>query len=96
MKEKGADGNYPVQETQRFIQFITPGFKNKLSEELTSKCFLKLATHTRKFIYEHNTEIIEALVPNTVKDWHKDDGACNIIEGLVLLICEEPNYTKCQ
>lgn len=56
---------------------------------------MKLCTNTRKFIHPHNSEIIEMLIPNTVKDWHKDDGAINIIEGLVTLICEVQDVTIC-
>lgn len=95
LNEKGPDGNYPIQETQKFIQFITPGFKNSLTVELTARCFLKLCSHTKSFIHVHNTEIINTLIPETVKDWLNDDSTKDRIEGLVVLILAEEDSTKC-
>ena len=89
LNERGPDGNYPVKETQQFIQFITPGFKNKLTEEATSKCFSQLCKHTKSFIHEFTSEIIETLIPDQVKDWKCEEGTINILKGISILVCEE-------
>lgn len=42
----------------------------------------------------HTGEIMQTLIPTTTKDWKSDDCALNILEGLSILICEEPDYHK--
>ena len=40
--EVGPDGNYPIQEAQKFIQYATAGLKNNLTREFSARCLATL------------------------------------------------------
>ena len=58
LEYKSEDGTYLVAETNQFIQFITPGLENKRTKDISSRCFMKLAKHTKQYLYHHTSEII--------------------------------------
>ena len=59
---------------------------------------MKLAKHTKEYLYLHTGEIINTIVPTTVKDWKCNDSTQNIFESLAILICREgeSNEEKCK
>lgn len=72
LAEKSSHGLFLIDETNKFIQFITPGIKSKMTSEISSRCFMNLCKHTKNFLYVYVTEIIEQIIPKTVKDWRCD------------------------
>lgn len=86
LSKKDLNGNYYVAETERFIKFAIDGIKNKNTREISSNCLLKLCSNTKTFIQGHTTEIINNIIPDTIKDWKCTDGAKDILEAMAILI----------
>jgi hypothetical protein len=95
--EKRSDGQYMLEEAQKFISYVTDGLKIKQTEMVSSRCFIQLCQQTKAFMHPFTEEIIRNVLPEKLDDWKANDCHANIIGSLGVLTCQigEENPEKC-
>ena len=86
LKDPNEKGEYPIEETQKFMEFVAEGLKNEYTEYTSAKCFKKLCENTSHFLHPFTDVLMQSILPESMRDWKAVEAKNNIICSFGILI----------